>query len=791
MNGNGCHTALDLARDYHRRGLAPIPVPYRRKGIETKGWQNLRYSESDLPNAFVGRSNIGILNGEPSGWVVDVDLDDPLAVELADEFLPPTQSEFGRAGKPRSHRLYRLTEPCNTHQRRMPKGADGKAPMIVELRSTGTQTIFPGSVRGAQEDGERDEPIEWHVDGEPASIDPATLLTSVDNLADEVLRRKEIDPAEAKRPARQRSINGSTHHSGRQSIKDRARKYVAKIPPAISGSGGHDQTYTVACALVLGFDLSTSDAMECMREYNQRCEPEWSERELLHKVEDADKEAGERGYLLNGQAHESNGRHDDGYTVATEGKAEVAPSLWSAEGRTDASNARRIARRRRGDIRWCDRWGKWLIWDGTRWKPDDELWIDAFAKEDMSALWPEAVEVAQKAENKQTINDVFRFAKSSNSNVGVRNAIALARSEPGIPICPEVLDQDPMLLNLLNGTLDLRTGTLRQHDRADHITKIANVKFDAAADCPTWRGFVNRIMDGNAKLVAFLRRCCGLSLTGLTTEHVLLVLYGVGANGKSTFLNTLCWLLGDDYSMKAPPDLLMVRKGETHPTERADLCGKRLVCCIESEDGRRLSEALAKELTGGDLIRARRMKEDFWQFAPTHKIWLASNHRPVVRGTDHGIWRRIMLIMFGVIIPDAEQDRDLPEKLKAEASGILNWCLIGLSDWQATGLQVPAEVRAATSDYKRDMDVIGQFIDEQCTLSPAHEAFAKELYAAYKKWCEENNEYILTQRRFGDHLTERGIGSRKGTGGYMVRTGIALRIDAGGTGEFADDAKEF
>jgi P4 family phage/plasmid primase-like protien len=241
------------------------------------------------------------------------------------------------------------------------------------------------------------------------------------------------------------------------------------------------------------------------------------------------------------------------------------------------------------------------------------------------------------------------FCKASNSEHGLRAMLALARSEPGIPILPGELDGDPWLLNVLNGTIDLRTGTLRPHDREDRITKLADVRFDSEADCPVWIGFLQEVLP-DPDLREFVRRLVGYRLTGSTQEHVLPFLFGVGANGKSTFLNTIQSLLGITYAIKAPADLLLAMRNESHPTELADLFGKRLVCCNEAEDGRRLAESLVKELTGGDKIRARRMREDFWEFSPTHKIWLAANHKPSVRGTDHGIWRRIKLIPFTVTI---------------------------------------------------------------------------------------------------------------------------------------------
>lgn len=449
-----------------------------------------------------------------------------------------------------------------------------------------------------------------------------------------------------------------------------------------------------------------------------------------------------------------------------------APSVLVVEGRTDAANARRLIARHGLDVRWCDPWSKWLVWDGRRWAVDDERRIETLAKEVSDDLWPEVFLHAKTAEAKNA-KTMFSFARSSNGAAGIRNTVALARSEPGIPILPKDLDQTPWLLNVKNGTLDLRSGDLREHDRADLITKLAPVEYDAEARCPTWMAFLKRVLNGERELHDYLQRLVGYCLTGSTREHILPFLYGVGANGKSTFVSTILSMLGTDYAIKAAAELLLTKRNESHPTERADLHGKRFVACIEAEDGRRMAEAMVKELTGGDRVRARRMKEDFWEFSATHKIWLAANHKPIIRGTDHGIWRRVKLIPFLVTIPDADQDKELTEKLKSELGGILNWALSGCRAWQQHGLGEPGIVRAATGDYKSDMDIIGRFVNEKCEVGNDVEIGASDLYREYKKWCEETGERPATQTVFGTRLTERGIG-KKTVCGRVRRVGISI-----------------
>jgi putative DNA primase/helicase len=424
---------------------------------------------------------------------------------------------------------------------------------------------------------------------------------------------------------------------------------------------------------------------------------------------------------------------------------------------TDLGNARRLVSLHGQDFRYSHPQRQFYVWAGTQWSVDNTGQLDRWARDVVRGLYTLAAAEFDEGARKA----LAAWAFKSESAARLRDMVLLARSEPGIPVLPTDLDRDGMLLNVLNGSIDLRTGRLREHKRDDLISKLAPVVYDHRAACPLWLRFLTRIMADNDRLIAYLQRVVGYSLTGLVSEQVLWFFYGTGANGKSTFLATLLAQLGD-YAMQAVSDLLLAKHNESHPTERADLCGRRFVATIETEDGRRLAEALMKQMTGGDRIRARRMRQDFFEFNPTHKLFLAANHKPAVRGGDYATWRRIKLVPFTVTIPDEEKDKALPDKLRGELPGILNWAVAGCLDWQRNGLGEPDEVREATAAYQGEQDLLGAFIAERClTGDSAFTCKASDLYAAFCRWCEASGEAkgreVPSPRNLGEALTAKGF----------------------------------
>lgn len=458
----------------------------------------------------------------------------------------------------------------------------------------------------------------------------------------------------------------------------------------------------------------------------------------------------------------------------TEEQPSVTAHVGEATGEhlTDLGNARRLVARHGPEMHFPHQWHRWLTYDGRRWAVDDTADILRRAKDTVGSIYIEAGEATDPTARKALAD----HAKRSESEAHIKAMISLAESEPGIPVRPDELDTDPMLFNVDNGTLNLRTGELQPHTPDDLITKIAQVAFDPDAEAPIWDAFLERVLP-DANVRAFLQRLIGYSMTGLTTEQIIAFLIGNGANGKSTLLEVLLALFGD-YGRTAAPGMLLTGRSDRHPTELADLHGARFVSTVEVGEGRRLKEDLIKQLTGGDTIKARRMHENFWEFTPTHQLFVAANLKPEVRGTDLAIWRRIVVVPFDVTIPPTEQDKNLTQKVRAQLPGILAWAVRGCLEWQHDGLGAPPEVLKATASYRAEEDTLGAFIEDECTLSDNAKATAKALYAAYREWCRTHGEEPVTQKAFGLQLAERGLTAARGRGTRWWK-GIGLAAEPG------------
>ena len=436
---------------------------------------------------------------------------------------------------------------------------------------------------------------------------------------------------------------------------------------------------------------------------------------------------------------------------------------------TDLGNSKRLVSQFGDKFRYCFAWKKWLVWDGKSWHIDDNGQMLRLAKDTVKRVYEEAGLISDESQRKA----VAKWAVSSESEHRINAMVSLAESEPSIPVSPQELDTNSYLLNCLNGTIDLTTGELKPHESKDFITKIIPTEYNQEATSPLWTDFLETIFNWNYDLIRFIQRAVGYSLTGDVSEQCIFLLHGIGSNGKSTFVDVVSMLLGD-YSQGADFETFLIRRNETIRNDLARMTGKRFISAIESEGERRLAEVLVKQLTGGDTITARFLFSEFFDFKPTFKIWLVANHKPIIRGTDYAIWRRIKLIPFNIIIPEGRRipKSKLIERFSKEFPGILTWMVTGCLEWQKNGLQTPAEVKSATSVYREEMDTIGAFISENCILTPEVKAKASDLYEVYKEWCAAGGEYALSQRSFGLRLAERGLERIKSGGNFWKGIGI-------------------
>lgn len=459
---------------------------------------------------------------------------------------------------------------------------------------------------------------------------------------------------------------------------------------------------------------------------------------------------------------------------------------------TELANAYRLTQQHGSEMMFVPGVG-WHVWNGKGpWLQDDHaayrlgfnlgksIQLEADALDDwvyQATLDGLGLEECKRREKFQHAR--ASWAKASESRSVIFSSLALAENLLAIPA--DSLDASRYLVGCPAGVLDLSLCAVRPHQQGDRITKRIACDYDSAARAPTWERFVHEIMGGSSELSDYLQTLCGYVLSGERGEHLLPVFHGTGANGKSTFLSTLQALMGD-YAGTAAPGLLISRNGTDHPTGLASLQGKRLVVVSETGESGKLNEEQVKQLTGGDRISARRMRQDFYEFDPTHLIVLQTNHKPRVTGTDEGIWRRVKLIPFNVTIPPERRDATLGAKLLAELPGILAWMVEGWRKYKAHGFKEPQAVKVATAEYRSASDHVGAFIEDRCNVGPTLSVNVGVLYVTYKGWCAENGEYPLTQRALGLRLAERpGLSQGRSAHARAWRgLGIASHVFSGG-----------
>jgi putative DNA primase/helicase len=734
---------LAAARAYLASGLSIVPVlanGSKAPAVAWKAYEKRRPIDFELHKWFSVDRPIGIaiIGGVVSGGLEIIDFDDPSLVvpwiDAVRAVRPGLVERLPRIATPKGGAHFYFRAPAVEHNQKLAVAEDKH--VLIETRGEGGYVLAPPS-------HPKCHPLEKayvHADG-PFLTEIPTLTAEERTTLLETARsfnrapKKIIGPGEKGNPDKTGETAPGDDFNARATWEAVLEPYgwrKAKIDGPIvywRRPGKTDDGHSASvgfCGDNLHVFSSNAAPFEPDATYSK-----WAAITFLKYGGDFKKSAKE--LLEQGFGQKTKRRKDD-----------------PEETVTDVDTANQFVSHFGKDFVFCDPWRKWVVWDGRRWVPDR-----------VGAAFGRSVEIA--------VNAGERRQKSERISATLRVAQHMRAVEP------EQFDGDPWMLNCLNGTLNLKDGTFGEHLRENLLTKVCPTTYDPAAKAPRWESFLREIMNDNDVLVGYLQRLAGYSLTGIVREHILPIAYGKGANGKSTFLGALRNVIGPDYAAEAAPDLVMTRSSVPHPTERADLAGKRFVTTIEVEDGRRLAENFVKQLTGGDELKVRRMREDFWTLRPTWKIFMATNNKPEIKGMDFGIWRRVRLIPFSVVIGPDRIDYTLMDKLMAEREGILAWAVEGARRWREGGLADPPEVLSATAEYRSDADVVGRFFSDCCVLMPQLRAKASDLYDAFVDWHrrEMGHEEPMSGTAFGRRLADLGYNVEK-AGGHKWRLGVGL-----------------
>lgn len=432
---------------------------------------------------------------------------------------------------------------------------------------------------------------------------------------------------------------------------------------------------------------------------------------------------------------------------------------------TDLGNAARLAYKHGDRLRWS-RGREWWEYDGMRWRSSSTVSVKRLAIEVIRVLRASA-----EGLNHQPLDE---WVQKSQENRRFNAMVDLAKSV--LEIADETFDADPGLFNTTTGTVDLRTGKIHAHQAEDFLTRVAGCGFDVEAECPTWESFLDVVFAGDTELIGYVQRAVGMTLLGYTSEQVLFLLYGTGANGKTTFIEALHGVLGE-YAVKTPIGTFMKRRAGSATNDLARLAGTRMVSAVESDFDQSLAEGMVKAITGSDTLTARLLYKEYFEFRPEFTPYIATNHLPTISGTDYGIWRRMKVIPFTVTIAPAEQDHDLLAKLEAEGPGILRWAVDGALSYQERGLDEPESITSTVDSYRQDQDPIGLWIDAECERVSAAWTPTSHLGVAYNGWAAANGYRAEEAGTLTRRLSERGLTpKRRRVAGKQVRgwAGIAI-----------------
>src|ERR671917_1169796 len=722
-----------LLGHYYHEGIKLVRLNGRNRKPVDHEWQSRTVPLEDLEDHVRRGGGVGWQCGEVSGWIGAADCDWPETRQLAPRFFPETlRSAKGREAP--SHFIYRSVGLGFSSFR----GLDGSE--ILSLKASddgrGHQVVVAPTIHP--------EKGPYHFVG---GYNPAAIA--------------EVDKDELR------------HRAGMLAAAALAARH---LPPSREEGGGgrHDMALALA-----GYLLRNGEAVEDVEEILVAA---WEARKAPRQgVEDVRRSVRDTAARLARNEPTTGGRRLGELVPRMPEKLSAFLGWRNADMReqrrhymrTDLGNAERFVDSHRARVLWCPARKAFLIWDGKRYGWDERGEVVKLAHQTARGIFHDAA--TAEGEDEQKAITKWALASQNESRI---NAM-LSQAKPYLAVGMEELDRDPWLVNCQNGTLDLRTGRLKDSTPADRITKVVPVDYDPDAPCPRFKQFLKETLVDET-VIKFVKRYSGYTLTGITRERLLAILYGFGKNGKTTLVELLHEVLGD-YARNTDVETLLIKKYQGVGNDVAALKGARFVSAAEVENGRRLAESKVKQLTGSDTVTARYLFGEPFNFRPEFKLWLSTNNKPVIQGTDDAIWDRIRLIPFMQRFDGPKADTKLPDKLRDELAGVFSWMVEGCLEWQEHGLQEPKTVTDATKQYREEMDTLASFLDEVCVMGPHYRVLAERLYQRYAMWCDNSGERKDPKKAFVARLEERGFERRRETAGVnkgrYIWLGIGPRSD--------------
>ena len=767
---------LELARKYAEAGLSVVPIRTngsKRPTVAWKEFQTRLMTNEELYKNFSSHVGVAVIGGEVSGGLEAIDIDESSLVQPMLDMISTVQKSLEnqlpvvRTPSGGAHIYYRCSEISGNQKLAMRWVGMGQE-TLIETRGEGGYLLTVGCPEECHEQGEY-----VHYCGPPLTEVPEITPEQRKILLNAARMFSEVDEAAAKKfnaePGDTTFVDGmtpGTDYNGRADISTILEPHGwKKMPEGFWSRPGRDGGHSA-------HEVFSQAGNKMLRVFSTNAHPLRSEETYslfgLYAAlnHDGDYSAAARDLVNQGFGEKKTLDRGQVLEVPVCNKYD----LRGQPGRTDEANAWRFVQVVKEHHRYVPGWKKWIFYQDGRWDIDHaECRIMNRTGEVGFGLFEQLRELEKEVDDKEFMR-ILAYARKSMDARGMDSMIRYGRKDSEVQIEHTELNPDPWLFNCRNGTIDVRTGEFREHRAEDLIMHMAQVRYDPDAKSPVFDTFIRDVMNGDEEMVEYLQVLFGYCLNGTSQEHVMPIFYGDGRNGKSTLLEAIMHLMGS-YALKCPQGMLMARKSESHLTEVADLHGTRLAVVSETPKGR-LNESLVKEITGGDTIAARRMREDLWRFVPSHTVFMATNYAPTVDADAKALWARLHVVPFEVSFEGGRCDKRLLDRLKQEGSGILNWMVQGALKYVQNGLAQPRRSENATNDYRREEDLLTQFLEEECTLGSQEKCRTQEFRDAYEDW--SGVRVSLQSLKRG--LFARGIVPRK-SHGRMCYIGVGINSE--------------